>query len=103
MGAEDREGEEMSKAKEILHKHLGPARMEDAINRLAKHIENGELLSCTDPVAFLDAVTERLAHTETQLQAFVAWMGTQQSGICGEVVLQGDDALAKLRELGLVK
>lgn len=103
MGAEDSEGEEMTKAKEILHKHLGPARMEDAINRLAKHIENGELMAATDPTAFLDAVTEKLEHTETQLQAFVAWTNTQQSGICGEVVLQGDDVFAKLCELGLVK
>ena len=82
------------KAKEVLRKHLGPATMEDAINRLATHIENGELMACTDPVAFLDAVTERLEHTETQLRAFVAWA----NGCCiHEAVLK------KLRELGLVK
>jgi hypothetical protein len=77
--------------------------LDNALNRLAKHIENAGQLACTNPVAFLDTVTEKLKHTETQLQVFVEWINTQQSGICSEVVLQGDDVLAKLHELGLVK
>jgi len=91
-------------APEILRKHLGPARMSDAIDRLAKHIENGALLSCTDPVAFLDAVTERLAHTETQLRTFVAWVEEPCLSRNSKVYCRAmGDVLAKLRELGLVK
>lgn len=52
------------RAKELLRNHLGPARMEDAIDRLARLIENGELMAATDPVAFLDMVADRLRELE---------------------------------------
>lgn len=47
-------------AKELLKKHLGPAQMEDAINHLARMIDDGELLAATDPVQFLHLAAEML-------------------------------------------
>jgi len=73
--------------------------LDNAINRLAKHIENGELLSCTNPVAFLDTVTEKLEHTEAQLQVFVEWT----CEVSAHGMVPGKWILDKLRELGLVK
>jgi len=39
--------------------------LDNALNRLAKHIENGELLASTDPITFLNMVEEKLAKLET--------------------------------------
>lgn len=78
--------------------------MEDAINRLAKHIENGELLASTDPVVFLDTVTARLEHTEAQLCAFVDFVRAErQKGLNWREDNVWHDVLAKLSELGLMK
>jgi hypothetical protein len=69
----------------------------NAIDRLAKHIENGELLVETDPVAFLDTVTERFEHIEAQLQVFVEWT----CEVSAHGMVPGQWILDKLRELGL--
>jgi hypothetical protein len=62
--------------KKILEKHLGPAQMEDAINRLAKLIENGELLSCTDPPKFLHRVADAIEDERSRRkQAYEALLG----------------------------
>lgn len=90
----------MNEAKEVLRKHLGPARMEDAINRLAKHIENGALLASTDPVAFLDAVTTKLE----AVQALVVW--SQEPCLSRDSRAYSramNDLLNKMKTLGLVK
>jgi len=85
---------------EILRKHLGPARMEDAIDRLAKHIENGELLASTDPVEFLNAVEKKLR----AIQVLAEWtkepcLSRDSKAYCRAM----DDVLGKMHLLKLVK
>jgi hypothetical protein len=78
--------------------------LDNALNRLAKHIENGELLACTNPVAFLDTVTEKLEHTEAQLQVFVEFIRAErQESLNWHEDNIWHNVLNKLHELGLVK
>lgn len=60
----------MNKAKDLLKKHLGPAAMEDAINRLAGLIKNGELLAATDPAGLLNAASDLLESGERATTVF---------------------------------
>ncbi len=87
-------------AAEILRKHLGPAMFEDAINSLAKHVPDGELLAVTDPVKFLNAVTSKLQC----VQELAQWsqepcLSRDSKAYCRAM----DDVLGKMRALGLVE
>ena len=74
-------------------------RLEDAINRLAAHVENGALLAATNPVAFLDAVEAKLA----AVRVLIEWVREKRSK---GLDWRADDVLhhmlSELRELGLL-
>ena len=57
---------------EILAKHLGPARMEDAVNRLAKFVDEGEDLSQNDPPTFLHKVADEIRSLRAELSSIRA-------------------------------
>jgi hypothetical protein len=62
--------------KKIIEKHLGPAQMQDAIDRLAKLIKNGELLAATDPTTFLNLVADAIEDERSRRkQAYEALLG----------------------------